>query len=98
MYVFLWSPEKSCRSSCGVLRIGVTFSNVSTDKSATLRKSANLGAAMREHRQLAGLTLSETARRMGIAKGYLSEIERGIKPLRPDMVIRIAEAIHQERP
>lgn len=70
---------------------------MSTDKPVTLRNRPELGEAMREHRELAGLSLSETARRMGIAKGYLSEIERGIKPLRPDMVVRIAEAIHQER-
>ena len=47
-------------------------------------------AAYRRHR---GLTLRQLAARTGLAVGYLSEIERGLKPGSTGALSRIADAV-----
>ena len=47
-------------------------------------------AAFRDHQ---GMTLRELSERTGIASGYLSEIERGLKPGSASALARIAGAL-----
>ncbi|WP_080636009.1 helix-turn-helix domain-containing protein [Salinispora mooreana] len=55
------------------------------------------GAALRERRKLAGLTLTILAERAGLSLGYLSQIERGIKPtVSPPLFRRLADALDLE--
>ena len=51
-------------------------------------KSAML--AFRDHQ---GLTLGDLSEKTGIARGYLSEIERGLKPGSASALARIAKAL-----
>ncbi len=46
--------------------------------------------AFRDHQ---GMTLRELSKRTGIALGYLSEIERGLKPGSASALARIASAL-----
>ena len=56
------------------------------------------GAAVRQLREAAGLSLTELARRAGITKGYLSLIEHGKRNPRPAVVTRLAAALAFDRP
>lgn len=52
------------------------------------------GAAIREQRKLAGLTLTMLSARAELTIGYLSQIERGAKPrVSPPAFHRIATAL-----
>lgn len=50
------------------------------------------GAAVRYHRQVAGLTLTALAAKAGVSVGYLSKIENGTNA-RPPVLKRIADAL-----
>jgi HTH-type transcriptional regulator / antitoxin HipB len=43
----------------------------------SVRSAADLGAAIRDARQAAGLTQQELARRVGISRTYLAQVEHG---------------------
>lgn len=51
------------------------------------------GAAIRAIRRRTGLSLGDIKRETGLHRGYLSELERGIKGARPDTLDRIALAL-----
>jgi transcriptional regulator with XRE-family HTH domain len=52
------------------------------------------GAAVREARKRAGMTLTMLAERVDLTVGYLSQIERGKKPtVSPPAFVRIAGAL-----
>jgi len=52
-----------------------------------------IGAWVRCHRRLQGLTQAGLAARAGISRGYLSDIERGTRDLSVTVLIRIAAAL-----
>ncbi len=56
-------------------------------------EEARLGAAIRERRQAAGLSLAALAAATGLTKGYLSKVERGAGQPSIGTVFRIAEAL-----
>ena len=47
-----------------------------------------IGAEMREKRRAAGLSLRDAAKRMGLSASYLSDLERGNRHWRADLVQR----------
>lgn len=51
------------------------------------------GAAIRQHRQLAGWNLRPFARHAGVSHGYLSRLERDDTDASPAMLKRIADAL-----
>lgn len=51
------------------------------------------GPFLRQHRELAGLTLTEVAAAAGISKGYLSKLETGKAHLDHARVMQIADGI-----
>lgn len=55
------------------------------------------GQQIRDQREQCGIGLTDFAGRIGISKGWLSRIERNEGAPSPDVVRRIALALHQER-
>lgn len=55
-----------------------------------LRCDKNLGQRIKHIRELKGLTQQEFASSLGITQGFLSEIERGIKPPSETLLLLIA--------
>jgi transcriptional regulator with XRE-family HTH domain len=51
---------------------------------------------LRLFRIAAGLTLDEAAPRAGISVPYLSMLERGVKPLSPEITIRLLRLLFPE--
>ena len=57
------------------------------------------GAAVREARKQAGMTITMLAGRVGLTVGYLSQIERGTKPrMSPPAYLRLVEALQIDDP
>lgn len=59
-------------------------------------RPTSAGAAVREGRMRAGLTLAELARRAGCAPSYLSEVERGVKRAPDALLARVEAALGLE--
>lgn len=53
----------------------------------------NLGERLRHYRLAAGLTLSEVARRSGVSRSYLHQLEAGTSAPTVDRAARLAEAL-----
>lgn len=51
------------------------------------------GEYLRERRRVAHMTLRDLASRMGLSQTYLSEVERGLKPLPLQHVVRAADIL-----
>ena len=67
---------------------------VTTDRYLTLSKELvelqrNLGSEVRTVRQGKGITLRDMARRIGISAVYLSDMERGNRPVSPKHLAKI---------
>lgn len=57
-------------------------------------KSSRLGALLRQHREKAGLSLYELARRSGVSRGKLLHIERGdVRQPTPATLNKLAAAL-----
>ena len=52
-----------------------------------------VGAKLRADREQAGLTQTEVAFRLGMSKAYVSDLERGARPWRTELVERYREAL-----
>ena len=52
-----------------------------------------IGHALRQRRQALGLTLREVSRRSFVSIGYLSEVERGKKPISSDSIWSLCNAL-----
>lgn len=53
----------------------------------------NIGKRIRNYREERGMTLEELSNKLGITKGYLSKLERGIKPISLDNLHKIADVL-----
>lgn len=51
------------------------------------------GAAIRYHRQVAGLTLTALSAKAKVSVGYLSKLENDLRDARPPVLKRIADAL-----
>lgn len=49
---------------------------------------------LRKYRDEAGLSQQMLADRVGIAKGYVSSLERGVKPLNLNLLVKIAAVLN----
>ncbi|MFD1720624.1 helix-turn-helix domain-containing protein [Amnibacterium endophyticum] len=56
-------------------------------------RGAGVGQRLQAARQDAGLSLSEVARRAGVGKGSLSELERGLRPARLETLWALSTAL-----
>lgn len=52
-----------------------------------------IGHALRQRRQALNLTLREVSRRSFVSIGYLSEVERGKKPISSDAIWSLCNAL-----
>jgi transcriptional regulator with XRE-family HTH domain len=57
------------------------------------RVQATLGAILRRHRELQERSLADIAGPAGISPGFLSEVERGLKDVSTDRLIKVARAL-----
>lgn len=53
-----------------------------------------IGHALRQRRQALGLTLREVSRRSFVSIGFLSEVERGKKPISSDAIWSLCNALN----
>lgn len=65
-------------------------------KAHSWRSGAGLGKAVRRRREGAGLTISELARRAGVGRKFLHELEAGKDTLRADKVFDVLSALGLE--
>lgn len=64
-----------------------------TDVSAADESGARLGRLIREQRAARGLAQAELARRVGISPSALSQVERGVRGISGDTLMRVWEAL-----
>ena len=65
-------------------------------KAHTWRSGPGLGRAVRRSRESAGLTVSELARRAGVGRKFLHELEGGKETLRADKVFDVLSVLGLE--
>ena len=53
----------------------------------------DIGPLIRELRTSRGITVTELARRAGISQPYLTQIERGLRPVTRDVLSRLADGL-----
>lgn len=53
----------------------------------------NIGKRIRNYREERGMTLEDLANKLGKSKGYLSKLERGIKPINLENLHQIASVL-----
>jgi HTH-type transcriptional regulator/antitoxin HipB len=58
-----------------------------------LRNALDLGAALREHRTARGWTQAELARRAGVSRLWLNEVEQGKPRAQVGLVFQVANAL-----
>ncbi len=68
----------------------------SAAKTHSWRSGAALGRAVRRTRESAGLTISELARRAGVGRKFLHELEAGKDTLRADKVFDVLSVLGLE--
>ena len=60
------------------------------------KRRGSLGSAVHRRRKKAGLTISELARRAGVGRKFLHELEGGKSTLRADKVLSVLSALGLE--